>query len=106
MLPHGGEDGGGMVGTMVATYSTGCNLIGTSKTCSSATVHVSPTTGTLFNYTWTNSSGTVVGQLSGSTDTTNTVTGLGNGTYYIAVEGQSNCNGASPFRLCGHQRSR
>ena len=85
----------GFVGTVVASLSGGCTQIGTSKTCSSATVHVSPTAGTIFNYTWTNSSGTVVSQLSGSTDTSNTASNLSTGTYYIAVQGQSNCNGSA-----------
>lgn len=94
-ITGGGQDGGSFVGTMVASYSTGCSLISTTHTCDSAAVHVSTTAGTIFTYTWTDTAGAVVGQTIGSTDSINSISGLAGGKYYISVQGQTNCNGSS-----------
>ena len=94
-LTGGGADGAGFVGTVVASLSGSCSQIGATHTCDSATVHVSPTAGTVFTYTWTDSAGNVIGQVTGSTDTLNGIGNLNGGKYYISVQGQSNCNGSS-----------
>ena len=93
--------GAGFVATEIAAQSTACSVastytLATTSTCTTATVQISPTAflnPKIFNIIWTNSAGTVVSQLNGTTDTVNTVTGLSSGTYYVNVQWQPNCDG-------------
>lgn len=92
----------GIVGTYNASLSGACNVfnytVSTSQTCTSATVNVSPSAGLnplVFTYIWSDPSGNILNQTTASSNLSNTLSGIGDGTYIVQVQWNTNCGGSA-----------
>jgi gliding motility-associated-like protein len=82
---------------IVNAVVTNCNVLSTVGNCPSPGNGTATTTLNTnvsnpdITYTWTNSSGTVISQTNNSNSLSNTINGLGSGTYYVTVQISAPC---------------